>query len=296
MSLGYVGQKVNQYTIKERKGSGMNVYLGNDETSKKEVIVKVFGTNLDGSQQKSFDMEIKVGMRISHNCIFLVQYEEVIMKKDLYFVIMEYCKKGDLAQLISHHLKNNEPFTDDEILRVIFHVGSGVQMLHAENIVHRDLKPENIFQTENEIFKVGDFGISRDLSNKPTSVMASIGYASPEILDGDEKVSKAMDIYSLGCILLEIIDMRHPFANEKNVVQQSRVFASSVNPPRPSLTASMKSVRDYALQMVSKTICQKPWRVFSRRRCRVSVGGRLAEGRERRSAEGKEPAAAEGEG
>lgn len=256
-----LGQKINQYTFIERKGLSMHVYGALNEETKEKVIVKVFATSLDESDQKVLDAEIKIGMRISRSCVFLVRYEEVIMKQDQCFVIMEYCAKGDLAQIISDRIKTDDFFSDEDIFCFILHTGNAVLTLHKEDIVHRDLKPENVFLTERGLYKVGDFGISRKIDtthNKTTVVMASLGYASPETLDGDDKLSKGMDIYSLGYIILEMIDLRHPFATNQNVIQQSRVFSGRVNEPRRPLSHALKPVRDFALLMVSMNPTQRP--------------------------------------
>lgn len=257
--MSLVGQKINEFIIVERKVE--NVFLGRDEVTKREVIVKTLYLGNDFSQQKAMDADIKIGMRISKSCIFLVRYEEAIIKDDVCYLVMEYCSMGDLAKIIADRIFNKKPFSDEEIFRILFHVGKAVEALHKENMAHRDLKPSNIFVAKGEMFKVGDYGIARSIdpsSNVTTLLVASIGYAPPEIMDGDSTISKAMDIYSLGCIILELIDLCHPFANEKNMIQQSRVFGGKVNAPNRPLNPTIKSVRDLAVQMVSVDPAARP--------------------------------------
>lgn len=90
MSLTLVGQKINQYTITERKGSSVSVYLGWDEKSEKEVIIKATPVNDQGN---SLLPEIRIGSELSQKCMFLLRYEEIIIQSGQLFAIMEYFKR-----------------------------------------------------------------------------------------------------------------------------------------------------------------------------------------------------------
>lgn len=80
---------------------------------------------------------------------------------------------------------------------------TAIEYIHKQNIIHLDLKPENIFITDDNLLKIGDFGLSTIEGNSPS--LHSEGdkyYMAPEVLEGN--YSKAADIFSLGLILLEL--------------------------------------------------------------------------------------------
>lgn len=123
----------------------------------------------------------------------------------------------------------------------------------GDNVVHCDLKPGNIFLTQDGDFKVGDFSYSRPVNQflpKSTTTHGSMGYLSPEWLDGDKEHTKEKDVFALGCVLVELIDLVHPFGTEDIFVQQSRVFSGKVNSARADLSSTQREVRDFALGMI----------------------------------------------
>ena len=81
-------------------------------------------------------------------------------------IIMEYCQKGSLWQLIKEKIKNKEfPFREEIIGDYLENLLKGLGHIHGLGIIHRDIKPHNIFLGDDSIIKIGDFGISKILSN-----------------------------------------------------------------------------------------------------------------------------------
>ena len=88
--------------------------------------------------------------------------------------------------------------------------------MHDRRIMHRDLKPANIFLTLDSTVKVGDLGLSRELSQDTIQAHSKVGtplYMSPEVLRGDGYDFKS-DIWSLGCLLYELAMLKSPFKAE----------------------------------------------------------------------------------
>lgn len=253
--------------IKEQifKGSG-KIFIGMDEKTNEKLIVKVLDTrNKDSSIQKNIEAETKIGLSLSQDSLFLVKIREIIHRPDFVIMIMEYCKDGDLSNIIAERITTNKPFSDEEIIEMAFQLGKAVEVLHINDVVHRDLKTDNIFvvriDEKNCVLKLGDFGIARKISSanrNTTIVMGTIGYTPPEVLNGDQEYNKAGDVYSLGIIFIELVDLLHPFMNERKIVQQGRIFSGQANKPRGGMSPLQLAFREFALRMMDVNPINRP--------------------------------------
>jgi serine/threonine protein kinase len=124
------------------------------------------------------------------------------------FIHMELCDKRNLRNAIDENLCLEE----DQLTKYFKEICEGLSYIHQNNIVHRDLKPENIFLTSNDVIKIGDFGLSKQVSldNKMeslhngelpsgslTAVCGTSVYIAPELYNRKSFNIKA-DMYSLG--------------------------------------------------------------------------------------------------
>ena len=99
------------------------------------------------------------------------------------------------------------------IIKYIHQIASALAHMHKKRIMHRDLKPANIFIDNNGDLKVGDLGLSRQLSSQTFEAFSRVGtplYMSPEVLQGKGYDWKS-DVWSLGCIAYELCMLRSPF-------------------------------------------------------------------------------------
>ncbi|KAL4506974.1 hypothetical protein ABPG72_001395 [Tetrahymena utriculariae] len=160
---------------------------------------------------------------------------EVIEYQDQYFIIMEYCEAGNLLEYI---MKQKQEDINKNLLDIALEIVKGVSYLHSNNIVHRDLKPENIYLSKKKvrthfnqyqeifIFKVGDFGLSKFINSNKNSLVGTINYMAPEILEGNYGLE--IDIWSIGCILYELKTQKQFFYSQKmdlrEIISQIRGF------------------------------------------------------------------------
>ncbi len=89
----------------------------------------------------------------------------------------------------------------------------GLSYLHGRKILHRDIKTNNIFLTASRVVKIGDFGVSKELTSTGEMADTVIGtpcYMSPEILS-DQKYDAKSDVWALGCVLYELCTLKHAF-------------------------------------------------------------------------------------
>ena len=148
-----------------------------------------------------------------------VKNKNVICYKEAFFdekdsslgIVMEYADKGDLFQLITERKKTKNYFTEQEIWKVFIQLLNGLKALHDFKILHRDIKSANVFLFQGGICKLGDLNVSKvarkGLSNTQTGTPY---YASPEVWD-EKPYDSRSDIWSLGCVIYEMITFRPPF-------------------------------------------------------------------------------------
>ena len=126
------------------------------------------------------------------------------------WILMEYLKT-DLMKFYSLNKDNPKVMNEKFFKNISFQILCGIDHLHSELIIHRDIKLENIlYDEENNIAKIGDFGLCRNLDYCLESQYTDVGtypYKPPEVLLGEKKYTTAFDIWSIGCLLVQICTM-----------------------------------------------------------------------------------------
>ncbi|XWS38314.1 hypothetical protein CRYUN_Cryun19dG0121100 [Craigia yunnanensis] len=127
----------------------------------------------------------------------------------------------DLHQII----RSDQPLTDDHCQYFLYQLLRGLKYVHSANVLHRDLKPSNLFLNANCGLKIGDFGLARTTSETDfmTEYVVTRWYQAPELLLNCSEYTAAIDIWSVGCILGEIM-MREPLFLGKDYVHQRRLI------------------------------------------------------------------------
>ena len=141
----------------------------------------------------------------------LVKYVDDFYENGCFLIVMEFCSGGDLADAIKN--QNGKPFSVDILLTWFGQLTSALKYLQEKKLIHRDLKPANVFLNIFQILKIGDFGLSKSLQTTnymAQTVCGTILYMAPEVLNGEAYNHKA-DMWSLGCILYELVTLRPPF-------------------------------------------------------------------------------------
>ena len=156
--------------------------------------------------------EIDIIKKFNHlNVVYVYRILEDIKN---YYIIMEYCSKGELFD----YIVEKERLTEEEGAKFFFQLINGIEYIHSKGIAHRDLKPENLLLDDNYYLKIIDFGLSNffDGTHKLKTKCGSPSYASPELITESTYDGFKNDIWCCGIILYVLLCGYLPFEGNDN--------------------------------------------------------------------------------
>ena len=226
----------SRYRVTGLLGTGgmARVYRARDELLGREVALKVLSERLstDRSFVERFRREAQNAAGLNHpNIVSLFDYGDEDRR---YFIVMELIDGRSLSDIIDE----DGPLMPERAAEIARDVARGLGRAHDSGLVHRDIKPHNIMITNTGQTKVTDFGIARALSADAEATMTQTGmvigtaaYLSPEQAQGNP-VDARSDVYSLGCVLHEMLTGDAPFAGDTPLSIAYKHVRE--NPERPS--------------------------------------------------------------
>ena len=198
----------NQYQAVERLGKGTygTVYKAKKKGCEKFFAIKKIKNELDNEGIPSTALrEIAILKKMKNPNV--VNVEAIAFNNHHIELCLEYCKY-DLKKLID--CKKHDPsfYNVKFVKNMMFQLLKGVEHLHSHKILHRDLKPQNILVDDNGwILKLADFGLSRvySIPIRPyTKEVLTLWYRAPEMMLGINHYAIGLDIWSIGCIFVEL--------------------------------------------------------------------------------------------
>ncbi|KAF4602255.1 MAPK-activated protein kinase Srk1 [Pleurotus pulmonarius] len=275
---------LEQFKLLDKMGDGAfsNVYKALDLSTGKKVAVKVVRKfELNAAQRSNILKEVQIMRGTNHPAIVrLLSFSE---SPEHYFIVLELMEGGELF----HQIVKLTYFSENLSRHVILQVAQGIRYLHEERgVVHRDIKPENLLfdripiipskhpvkrpydeekEDEGEFIpgvggggigrvKIADFGLSKVVWNEETMTpCGTVGYTAPEIVK-DERYSKSVDMWALGCVLYTLLCGFPPFYDESiNVLTEkvARGYYTFLSPWWDDISGSAKD-------LISHLLCVDP--------------------------------------
>ncbi len=201
--------QLGKYELHEQLGRGGfgTVYRAIDTTLGREVALKVLHPQLttDPDFLERFRNEARLVASLDSPNI--VTIHELGESEGRVFIAMKYLAGGSLKQ----RLEKEGALPFDEAVQIMGEVCAGLEAAHKKGLVHRDIKPGNILFDSEGRAVLGDFGLARAIQASSASAASSTGgvgtpaYRAPELWLGKPPASPATDIYSLGCVLSEML-------------------------------------------------------------------------------------------
>jgi serine/threonine protein kinase/Flp pilus assembly protein TadD len=233
-------KKIGRYEICSQLGAGGmgEVYLANDTKLDRKVALKILPSDVvdarSGDRVRRFVQEAKAASALNHpNILTIYEIDEIDSEQ---FIATEFIDGETLRERIRAC-----PFKPLDAIDVGIQVASALAATHSVGITHRDIKPDNIMLRRDGIVKVLDFGLAKLTRERPTAetdslaptqnfidtgygvVLGTAHYMSPEQARGLE-VDHRSDIWSLGCVLYEMIAGRQPFHGQTTIDVMSGIL------------------------------------------------------------------------
>jgi serine/threonine-protein kinase len=226
------------------------VFLAHDLKYERAVAVKVLRPELAAEVGPTrFLREIQIAARLHHPHILPLYDSDTV--GGLVYYVMPYIE----GETLRHRLLRDRQLPVDDALQIAREVADALNYAHKAGVIHRDIKPANILLDSGHAL-VADFGIARAIGTGDSSTGHIIGtpaYMSPEQIEGVKELDGRSDVYSLGCVLFEMLVGEPPFKGTSVM----SVIANRLSNPLPSARAHRDLVPetiDWAVQKAMATL------------------------------------------
>ncbi|KAL0843655.1 hypothetical protein Bca101_016901 [Brassica carinata] len=239
--MGLFGtKKIGKYEIGRTIGEGnfAKVKLGYDTTNGTYVAVKIIDKALviQKGLQSQVQREIRTMKLLNHPNI--VQIHEVIGTKTKICIVMEYVAGGQLSDKLSRH-----KMKESDARKLFQQLIDAVDYCHNRGVYHRDLKPQNLLLDSKGNLKVSDFGLSAvpKSGDMLSTACGSPCYIAPELIMNKGYSGAAVDVWSCGVILFELLAGYPPFDDHTLVVLYKKILRADYTFP-PAFTGAQKKL------------------------------------------------------
>jgi serine/threonine-protein kinase len=250
MSLA-TGSRIGPYEIVELLGEGGmgQVYRARDPRLGRDIAVKILtaeSRNNDDAIAR-FEREARAVASLSHPNILSIH--DFGSDDGIFFVVTELLQGRTLRD------EMQTPMSWRKAIEIGAEIAEGLSAAHSKSVVHRDLKPENIFLTADGHVKILDFGLAQTdpilsqqeetsipttkwFQTDPGAIIGTLGYMAPEQLRG-EQVDVTADIFSLGCVMYEMVTTKRPFQRNSGAATIAAVLHDDI--PHDDLSQAVPS-------------------------------------------------------
>ena len=181
----------------------------------------------------------------SLNNPYIVKYYESFVENSTLHIIMEYCEKGDLSQILK-----KQPLSESKIWKFFIQICIGLEYLHSRQILHRDIKTLNIFLSGDDSVRIGDLGVAKIMSNTAAFAQTQVGspyYLSPELCE-EKPYNNKSDVWALGCVLYEMCSGKHPFTAPNQAALILKIVKGTYPPLSFEFSPNLREIVDLCLE------------------------------------------------
>ncbi len=218
-------ESVDRYKVSGKLGQGGNavVYLGTDPYIGRQVALKISQPASDNNRHKFF-VEAQSAGRLNHPNI--VSIYDAGTYGTYCYITMEYIQGSTLEK----HCRPDTLLPMSRVVEIIFTICNALDYAHKQKVIHRDIKPSNIMLDENGAPKLTDFGVAQITEEtSETGLWGTPSYMSPEAIK-EEALGSYSDIFSLGCVLYELLGGQQAFPGENNFTIMYKITNSEPPP------------------------------------------------------------------
>lgn len=246
----------DHYAVEREIGRGgmARVLLARDRKHRRPVAIKVLSPELGAAiGAERFLREIDIAAKLRHPHI--LPLHDSGEAAGLLYYVMPFVEGESLRA----RLDREKQLPLEDALAITRNVGDALAYAHARHVLHRDVKPENILLDSGHAV-IADFGIARAMSaagEKLTAtgvVLGTPAYMSPEQIAGDQHIDGRTDLYSLGCVLYEMLAGEPPFGGRN----AQAIFARRMTEPVPSLRHTRENVPEAIDRTIAKALARAP--------------------------------------
>ncbi len=249
-----------RYVVKEFIGEGTQktVYLVHDTQLGRDCALSLLKTGLLQARELArLRREAQMMARLAHVNIVTVHAISDEAEERPY-IVSEYVSAGDLREELR---EADGPLPQGRAIAIAKDVCRALGAAHRSGVIHRDLKPANIWLTEDGSAKLGDFGISwsidRSRLTMPETMMGTAAYMAPEQAQAQE-VTARTDLYSLGCVLYELLAGRPPFEGRSPLTVVSQHIHAQPTPPSEHGAELPQALERLVLRLLAKDPEDRP--------------------------------------
>ncbi|XVF30161.1 hypothetical protein REPUB_Repub16aG0033200 [Reevesia pubescens] len=224
---GWLPRRVESFEKLDKIGQGTysSVYKARDlETGKTVAMKKVRFVNMDPESVRFMAREIIILRKLDHPNVMKLEALVTSRMSGSLYLVFEYMEH-DLAGLAANP---GVKFTEPQIkcyMQQLFH---GLEHCHSRGVLHRDIKGSNLLIDNNGVLKIADFGLATffqtDQKQPLTSRVVTLWYRAPELLLGATEYGVAIDLWSSGCILVELLAGKPIMPGRTEVEQMHKIF------------------------------------------------------------------------
>lgn len=182
------------------------------------------------------------------------------------YIVLQYYEHGSLFKLMK---RESSPFSEPVARTFVYMVLCALRYMHERGVMHRDVKASNVLIDERGVCKLADFGLARrEELGVECSVVGTPYWMAPEVI-GSQRVSRLSDIWSVGCMLIELLVTIPPHFNLGAMAALYRMVEDE-SPPIPKIASPVAArfladcfVRDYNRRKSADALLRNPWFLYA---------------------------------